>query len=627
MRAARVVCWGFDLGEDAGFEILAAHYNPRCSPPWSESELRKKCRDAMSRADANNARGWLRDAANPHAAVAAAATRSGPHPADLIIPGLLGPLAPSFPPAGPVAPTGSPPAPPSPPSEGQGTGAAGDDPGDGDQPARATATTTIGVEDDDPYKLARQFLERYDHPDGCRLRYWAGEFCVWSDGAYSKISEDELRGRLSSWTENEFMRVHMARIQVYTNNAEKSPDAKDKEKVPTKRRVSRNLVSDVLQAVRGLVAIPSTKSPPCWLGDGPPADELVAAKNGLVHLPSLVAGLDSAFTRSTPKFFSFNRVAFDFEADAPPPRQWLHFLDQLWPNDPQSVACLQEWFGYLITPDTSRHKMLLLIGPPRAGKGTIGRVLKALVGELNVAAPTLGKLAEQFGLQDLIGKPVAMIGDARLSGRTDAVAITEELLSISGEDDRTIPRKYTDSLTMKLPTRFVFLSNEMPQLGDSSGALLGRMVILRLTRSFLGVEDVDLLDKLLIELPGILLWAAAGWARLRDQGQFTVPESAADLRDEAEAVTSPMLCFIAERLEVTEDETDFVATRDLYTAWVEWCRKRGRENIDHLERFVVRLRAAMPNIQSKRARSGGTRTMGYTHLRIMSEFEVGDLFN
>ncbi|WP_439624223.1 DNA primase family protein [Gemmata sp.] len=620
MRAARVVCWGFDLGEDTGYSILAEHYNPRCQPPWSESELRKKCRDAMSRADANNARGWLRDAENPHAAVAAAAARTGPHPADLIIPGLLGPLAPAFPAAGPPTPPGSPPAPPRPPSEGQGTGAAGDDPGDDGSHRPATATTTIGVEDDDPYKLARQFLERFDHPDGCRLRYWAGEFCLWISGAYSTISEDELRGQLSSWTENEFMRTHLARIQVYTNNAEKSPDARDKEKVPTKRRVSRNLVSDVLQAVRGLVAIPSTKSPPCWLGDGPPAAELVAAKNGLVHLPSLVAGLDSAFTRSTPKFFSFNRVAFDFEPDAPCPRQWLNFLSQLWPDDPQSVACLQEWFGYLITPDTSRHKMLLLLGPPRAGKGTIGRVLKALVGELNVAAPTLGKLAEQFGLQDLIGKPVAMIGDARLSGRTDAVAITEELLSISGEDDRTIARKYATSVTMKLPTRFVFLSNEMPQLGDTSGALLGRMVILRLTRSFLGVEDHELLEKLLVELPGILLWAADGWTRLRENGQFTMPESATEIRDEAEAVTSPMRCFIRDRLEVTEDESDFVSKTELYSAWVEWCRKSGRENIDHLERFVVRLRAAMPNIQAKRSRDGSTRTRGYTGLRLVSEF-------
>src|SRR4051794_39532539 len=38
MWAARVVCWGFDLGEDDGFRILWDRYNPRCVPAWSEAE-------------------------------------------------------------------------------------------------------------------------------------------------------------------------------------------------------------------------------------------------------------------------------------------------------------------------------------------------------------------------------------------------------------------------------------------------------------------------------------------------------------------------------------------------------------------------------------------------------------
>jgi len=590
MRAARVVCWGFDLGEDVGFGILWDHYNPRCVPEWSEPELRKKCRDAMDPATADNPRGWLRDADDGRT----------PAPADWLG-SLAGPVAAATPtPAAPGGPAGQ-----------------------GEPVAVAESAVqlqpTIGIEDDDPHRLARLFLARFDHPDGCRLRYWAGEFCVWSEGAYDLTAEDELRGDLTRFVEQEFRRLHSGRVRVYQINREKGSE----EKPPRKQRVTRNLISDVLQAIRGEVGIPSRLGPPCWLGDGPPAAELVAARNGLVHLPSLAAGLETAFTRSSPRFFTFNRVGFDFEQDAPEPRHWLRFLDQLWPDDPDSVACLQEWFGYLLTPDTSLHKMLLVIGPPRAGKGTIARVLKALLGERNIAAPTLGKLAEQFGLQDLIGKPVAMISDARLSGRTDAVAITEELLSISGEDTRTIPRKHIESLTMKLPTRFVFMSNEMPQLGDASGAILGRMVILRLTRSFLGREDLTLIDRLLPELPGILLWAAKGWERLRGTGRFTAPESAAELIEEAEAITSPIRVFIRERIEVAEDA--FTETRELYAAWVDWCKKRGRENIDHQERFVAKLRAALPDITSRRVRSGGNRSCGYSGLRLLSEYEAGDI--
>jgi hypothetical protein len=46
MLAARAVVYGFDLGPDKGYQLLTAHYNPRCEPPWTEKELRHKVKDA-----------------------------------------------------------------------------------------------------------------------------------------------------------------------------------------------------------------------------------------------------------------------------------------------------------------------------------------------------------------------------------------------------------------------------------------------------------------------------------------------------------------------------------------------------------------------------------------------------
>lgn len=51
MSVARGVVWGFGLGEQAGYDLLEAHYNPRCVPPWSERELRHKCADAVRTPD------------------------------------------------------------------------------------------------------------------------------------------------------------------------------------------------------------------------------------------------------------------------------------------------------------------------------------------------------------------------------------------------------------------------------------------------------------------------------------------------------------------------------------------------------------------------------------------------
>ena len=88
--------------------------------------------------------------------------------------------------------------------------------------------------------------------------------------------------------------------------------------------------------------------------------------------------------------------------------------------------------------------------------------------------------------------------------------MVERLLSISGEDTLTANRKYRDQWTGKLPSQLHVLSNELPQLGDASTAVVGRMVLLLTTLSWLGREDPNLEPALHTELTGNLNWALNG---------------------------------------------------------------------------------------------------------------------
>ena len=117
---------------------------------------------------------------------------------------------------------------------------------------------------------------------------------------------------------------------------------------------------------------------------------------------------------------------------------------------------------------------MLLIGPTRSGKGTIARVLTALLGKGNVAGPTLASLGTNFGLSPLIGRPLAVVSDARLAG-ANVHQIVERLLSISGEDLLTIDRKYRDPWSGEPLSRFLILSNEL---------LVVRLVLLTRSRKF-----------------------------------------------------------------------------------------------------------------------------------------------
>lgn len=132
----------------------------------------------------------------------------------------------------------------------------------------------------------------------------------------------------------------------------------------------------------------------------------------------------------------------------------------------------------------------------------------------NVCGPTLGSISQNFGIAPLIGKRLAVIADARLSGRADQQVIVERLLAITGEDSLSIDRKFRTAWDGRLETRFLILTNEVPKLTDSSGALASRFVTLILRKSFRGLGDHGLTDKLLAEMPGILKWAIEGWDRL-----------------------------------------------------------------------------------------------------------------
>src|SRR5262249_32832953 len=154
----------------------------------------------------------------------------------------------------------------------------------------------------------------------------------------------------------------------------------------------------------------------------------------------------------TPLYFNQVAVPFDYDPTAPPPRRWHGFVDELWPNEPEAIDAMGEWLGYVIRGPTHPAKILPHRGPTPRRKGGIPRIESALVGRQNVAGPTLNSLAGEFGLAPLIGKSLAIISDARFSGR-DSSVVVERLLSISGEDTLTVNRKYRDQWTGKLPTR------------------------------------------------------------------------------------------------------------------------------------------------------------------------------
>ncbi len=439
-----------------------------------------------------------------------------------------------------------------------------------------------------PLSVAR--LYRTDRVRGDEipdLYYWQGDFWASRETHYEILSVDAVRAGLFPWLERQC---------DWTTGKPIKPN--------------RTLTEEVLAALRAEAFI-DLRDAPAWLGTPaglPDPREIIACRNGMLHLPS------RSLLPLSRRYFGLNALAFDYVPDAPEPGEWLAFLSSLWSDDRQAIETLQEVFGLALTADTSHQKAFLIVGPRRSGKGTIARVLVELVGSANVTAPMLASLGQPFGLESMIGKLVALVSDARIGGRADLAAIVENLLRISGEDTISVPRKFKPDWTGRLRARFVILSNELPALLDQSGALAGRFIVLRLVRSFYGSEDLGLTQRILGEMPSILLWALAGLDRLRDRGHFIQPASAVEMVKQLETLASPIKSFVAERCVVAPGAS--IECRQLFKAWTDWTRDQGRDHAGSLQVFGRNLAAAFPAITVTRPRIGGSRERQYQGIRL-----------
>lgn len=407
----------------------------------------------------------------------------------------------------------------------------------------------IVLDANNPVANARQFLEaEYSCEEGAKLVHYADDWYVHVGTHYDLIEEQTIRSNLYKYLEKCSKQDSKGNIKPFNPN--------------------QSNVSGILDGVKALVHLENKANtkPPVWLAGyahtKPEASKLVSLMNGIFHFE------ENILISHSLGFFTTNSLPFSYDPKATCPL-WLKFLDDLWPNDQESKDLLQEYMAYVLSGDTKQQKFLNIVGPRRSGKGTINKIMVSLLGQHNTVAPQMDELVDSFGLQPWLNKLLASFTDARLNGRNTG-GIVSQLLRIVGGDTITVNRKNKESWNGYLPTRIMVYSNEALQLSESSNALTGRMLVLSMTNSFFGKEDVSLADKLEKELSGIFNWCLEGHKRRmeRDSQRFIQPESGRDLLETMEELGNPMSTFIEDVL--VFDTEGFVSKDALFACYKRW---------------------------------------------------------
>ncbi len=269
------------------------------------------------------------------------------------------------------------------------------------------------------------------------------------------------------------------------------------------------------------------------------------------------------------KEFCLNRLPVEYHPDAPAPKAWLRFLEELLYDE--DIPTLQEYMGYCLLPTTKAQRMLFLIGRGGEGKSRIGPVMRALFG----TAMNTGSLSKvetsPFARADLENKLVMVDDDIKL----EALPQTHIIKAIvTAELPMDLERKGKQSYQGNMFVRFMAFGNGvMKAANDRSEGFFRRQLILSVReRPDNRVDDPYLAEALCAEAEGILLWCLEGLRRLlANRYRFTVSARTQANRESAVRDSNNVVEFMASTGYIRRRADAEITSRVLYAIYRLWC--------------------------------------------------------
>lgn len=328
----------------------------------------------------------------------------------------------------------------------------------------------------------------------------------------------------------------------------------------------------------------------------------------------------------TPDWIDPFILPVDYDPDGECPR-WMRCLDEWSGGDPEWANLLQRWMGYCLMSTRKHHKWLLMFGKVRGGKGTISRVLEALLGQ-GVVPRDIRGMVHRFGLDGVQEARVLRIGEVHDLDKGRGHEACSILKSIVGGDTIAIDRKYTRApIRTRVRSAVLAESNELPNIPDNAQGLSSKMLILPFTRSFLGKEQLDLDDELRGELTGIAAWAVEGARQLEAEEDrskhWPQPAVGVQAKDDYKRITNIFEDFLISRFNVAPGA---VCRYDLVLREWEEFKHKNQISDDTSYRWLghhLRTRTSWDIDSIKKTRDGKTHTF-LTNISLKSRHTLGD---
>lgn len=309
-----------------------------------------------------------------------------------------------------------------------------------------------------------------------------------------------------------------------------------------------------------------------------PTSRLMNFRNGMLDWRTGILEPHSAEHLSTVQF------PHDFTPGAECPR-FDAFLDSVMSPDYQQIVW--EMIGYLLYSGNPLQIAFLLHGSGENGKGTLIKVITAMLGKENLAHQSLDALnGDKFAAANLFGKIANIAGD--IDGTFQES--TARFKMLTGEDRFSGEYKYGDSFGFQNWAVPLFSANKIPGSADVSKGYLRRWVNIEFDRQFKGDPIRGLGESMAAsDMPGVIAKGLRHLGPLLEQGHFTISGEALKGKDEfAKSLDQTRQWVEEECLEVVDSR---VKQDDLYRDYRQWAERNGTGKLKASD-FYTRLEGA-----------------------------------
>ena len=418
--------------------------------------------------------------------------------------------------------------------------------------------------------IDQELVNKYGEPyylndkgqvNGINERYWAGLYATEHEVLYEPDEKkfyqyDDLTGLWENVTEASIQDGIATRILGLS---------KASNQLTMEKQITQQKLKSIVGALIGIAE---------RRGAFRKKGQFIHAANGIITFGDAGQVLFGPFS---PEDYSRNQspIASDPEAECP------RFLNQLlYPAVSHDDADLiQRWVGLALLGYNLPQRFLILDGTAGGGKGSLVRIVQALVGPQNCIQLRTSQLESRFESFRFLGKTLLTGPDVPGDFMNQKGALAVKAL-VGGDPLTGEGKGLNGDFQMFGTFNLVITCNSRLRfrLEDDDDAWRRRLMIVRYERPPVTKRIPDF-DKVLLreEGPGILRWAIEGFVKLKadlaEKGDFRLTPAQQGRIDSLLQESDSLRLFVKTRVEPSDGSS--ITTSDLVQAYAVFCADQG----------------------------------------------------